>query len=101
MILASLTLTFAAACPPGFGSCPSSFKLSNDEEHEQGLGSLGTSAAKNQKLSFRPNWMLRAGPAVEIFPKAPFEGAPAAVRVPKLTSGALKFARLKALNMSI
>src|SRR6266576_6444265 len=44
--------------------------------------------------------MLRPGPAVEILPKAPFEGPPAVVRVPKATSGDLKLARLKALNMS-
>src|SRR5690242_5146235 len=44
--------------------------------------------------------MLRPGPAVEILPKAAFEGPPAVVSVPKLTSGDLKFARLKALNMS-
>src|SRR6478672_10458124 len=48
--------------------------------------------------------MLRAGPVVEILPKAPFEGAHAVVAVtthePKATSGLLKFARLKALNMS-
>src|ERR1043166_6260004 len=48
--------------------------------------------------------MFRAGPAVEILPKAPFDGAHAVVAVtthdPKLTSGLLKFDRLKALNMS-
>src|SRR5437868_52874 len=48
--------------------------------------------------------MLRAGPAVPILPKAPFDGAhwlvAVTVQVPNPTSGALKFARLKALNMS-
>jgi len=57
---------------------------------------------------FRPNWILRAGPAVVILPKFPFDDPPLPMRLPaasrlrlaKPTSGDLKFARLSALKKS-
>src|SRR5438132_10365070 len=52
--------------------------------------------------------MLRAGPVLPIVPKPVFEGGPPGMHKPlvsfehepQLTSGFLKFARLKALNIS-
>src|SRR6266852_9398330 len=87
--------------------CPcSSAQSVKEEEHGQWLWVAAT--RKAQKSSLRPNCMLRGGPVDPIVPKPKLEGFRVTLpsgfvvktKAPKARSGALKFARLKALNMS-